>query len=121
MSGPTFCVPTPSIAERPAASAFAAASQNVTGPKASLRTPSLQPSAVSAVVRNLPGSGGRTEVEGTAARPPLPEVWATAGWNPTTDPIVVIRRSKRMMFSEFFMLLLRETVVTGVVARVLGG
>ena len=57
-------------------------------------------------------------MEGTAARPPLPEVWARAGWNPATDPIVVMRRrSERMMFSEFFMLLLPETGVTGLVAR----
>src|SRR5437588_3876599 len=52
-------------------------------------------------------------MEGTPARPPLPELWARAGRNPATDPIVVMRRSKRIMFSEFFMLLLPETGVTG--------
>ena len=46
---------------------------------------------------------------------PLPELWARAGWNPASDPIVVMRRSKRIMFSEFFMLLLPETCVTGLI------
>src|SRR5580704_10122803 len=67
MSALTCCVLTPSTDERPAASALLAASEKVMD--ASARAPNLHPRIVVALVRSLPRSAGRTDIDGCVKLP----------------------------------------------------
>src|ERR1700674_5628097 len=96
MSALTCCVLTPSTAERPAVSAFFAASEKGTEP--SVRAPSLQPNIVFALVRSLPRSAGRTDIDGCvklpgpAVSPPLGFLFGSGGDCGLANAAGVVRR-----------------------------